>query len=84
MPSWRIRPVTALDRRFAAVFRANLPDTERLSAEEIVAAINRRAEAVVALVNAIKTDTANILTFVVSIERSAKSIDSKAPKLLLF
>lgn len=49
-----------------------------------VAAINRRAEAVVALVNAIKTDTANILTFVVSIERSAKSIDSKAPKLLLF
>jgi prefoldin subunit 5 len=42
-----------------------------------VAAINRRADAVIALVQGIKSDTANILADVIKIDTSAKNIDRK-------
>jgi len=42
-----------------------------------IAAINRRAEAVIALVQGIKGDTGNILASVLNIEKSAKEIDGK-------
>ncbi|MDQ1487905.1 MAG: hypothetical protein QOD57_2310 [Actinomycetota bacterium] len=43
-----------------------------------IAAINRRADAIIGLVQAIKGDTANILGSVLKIEQSAKSIAAKA------
>jgi len=46
-----------------------------------VAGINRRADAVIALVQLIKADTANILTSARKIEASAKSIETNADKL---
>lgn len=42
-----------------------------------VAGINRRADAVIALVQGIKSDTGNILSLVRSIDESAKSIDQQ-------
>lgn len=42
-----------------------------------IAAINRRADAVIALAQGIKVDTGNILASVLNIEKSAKSIDGK-------
>jgi len=42
-----------------------------------VAGINRRADAVIALVQGIKSDTANILADVIKIDTSAKNIDRK-------
>jgi prophage DNA circulation protein len=46
-----------------------------------IAAINRRADAIIDLVRAIKGDTANILASVVNIETSAKNIESKADQI---
>jgi len=42
-----------------------------------IAAINRRADAIIGIVNGIKADTGNVLASVGKIEKSAKSIDSK-------
>jgi hypothetical protein len=44
-----------------------------------IAAINRRADAVIGLVQAIKGDTGNILGSVKNIEASAASINTKLP-----
>lgn len=44
-----------------------------------IAAIDRRADFIIALVTAIKGDTANILASAGNIEASARSIDSKVP-----
>jgi hypothetical protein len=46
-----------------------------------VAGINRRADAVIALVQGIKSDTANILADVIKIDASAKRIDNNTPSL---
>jgi hypothetical protein len=46
-----------------------------------IAGINRRADAVIALVQNIKADTANILASVLKIEASAKSIEGKVDQL---
>jgi methyl-accepting chemotaxis protein len=46
-----------------------------------IAAINRRADAIIALVLAIKGDTGNILISARNIEASAKSIEANADKL---
>ncbi len=46
-----------------------------------IAGINRRADAVIALVQSIKADTANILASVLKIEASAKSIEGKIDQL---
>jgi archaellum component FlaC len=46
-----------------------------------IAGINRRADAVIALVQNIKADTANILATVLRIEASAKSIEGKIDQL---
>jgi prophage DNA circulation protein len=43
-----------------------------------IAAINRRADAIIALVRAIKGDTENILATVVKIETSARNIEGKS------
>jgi hypothetical protein len=42
-----------------------------------IAAINRRADAVIGLVQGIKVDTGNILVSVLNIQKSAKAIDDK-------
>jgi methyl-accepting chemotaxis protein len=46
-----------------------------------IAGINRRADAVIALVQGIKGDTGNILGVVGSIDASARSIDAKASSI---
>jgi methyl-accepting chemotaxis protein len=46
-----------------------------------IAAINRRADAVMALVQGIKGDTGNILASVLNIEKSAKSIEGRANQI---
>jgi methyl-accepting chemotaxis protein len=47
-----------------------------------IAAINRRADAIIGLVQAIKGDTGNILASVLDIEKSAKSIEGKINQLV--
>ena len=46
-----------------------------------IAAINRRADVIIALVQGIKGDTGNILALVSSIGASARSIDNKASSI---
>jgi methyl-accepting chemotaxis protein len=46
-----------------------------------IAGINRRADAAIALLESVKTDTANILATVLKIEASAKSIETKINQL---